>query len=90
MTGSLRGNWKGYHKIDGKLYPEMCTDTSYIPDFSVNIFSVPRALTKGFNMTSEKEILVLKKNTTILKFEESIDHGNGDGYILAVQLYAKT
>ena len=27
MTGSLRGNWKGYQKKYGKFYPVMCTDT---------------------------------------------------------------
>ena len=66
----------------------MCTDTAYIPDISVNIFSVTRALTKIFNVMSEKESLVLKKNATILKFEERLDHGNGGGYILAARLYA--
>ena len=30
--GSLQGDWKGYHKRDGKFYPVMCTDTSYILD----------------------------------------------------------
>ena len=46
------------------------------------------ALTKGFNTTSEKESFVLKKNATIVKFEERLDHMNGDGYLLAVSLYA--
>ena len=30
---------------------------------------------------------VLKKNVTILKFEERLDHGNGNGYLLAARLY---
>ena len=46
------------------------------------------ALTKGFNVTPEKESLVLKKNATIRKFEECLYHGNGDGYLLAARLYA--
>ena len=50
----LRGDCKGYHKIDGKFYPLTCTDTAYIPDLSVNVFSVTRVLTKGFNVMSEK------------------------------------
>ena len=83
---SLQGYWKGYHKIDGTFYPVTCNDTAYIPDLSVKIFSVTCAFTKGFNMTSEKEILVLQKNATTLKFEKRLDHGNGDGYLLAVRL----
>ena len=66
MMGLLRGYWKGYQKRDGKFYQVTCTNTAYIPDLSVNIFSVTRALTKGFNVKSDKESLVLKKNTTIL------------------------
>ena len=62
------------------------TDTSYIPYLSVNIFSVTCALTKEFNVTSDKEILVLKKNATILKFEESLDYGNGGGYLLPTRI----
>ena len=65
-----------------------CTGTSYIPDLGVSIFSVTRALTKGFNVTSEKEILVLKKNATTLKLEERLDYGNSEGYLLAARLHA--
>ena len=54
MTVLLRGDWKGYHKINDKFYPVTCNDTAYIPGLSVDIFSVMRALTKGFNIVSEK------------------------------------
>ena len=54
MTGLLRGKWKGYQKIYGKLYPVTCTETAYIPYLSVNIFIMKRALTKGLNVTPEK------------------------------------
>ena len=87
MTGSLRGEKKGNQKWGGKLYPVTCTDTANIPDLSVNIFSMTRALTKRFNMTLEKESLVLKKNATILKFEDRLDHGNSDSYQLEMRLY---
>ena len=46
-----------------------------------------RALTKVLKVTSEKEIIVLKKKATILKFEESLNHDNSNGYILDVRLY---
>ena len=35
----------------------------------------------------EKVNIVLKKDTTILKFEDLLDHGNGDGYLLDARLY---
>ena len=54
MTGSFWGDCKRYHRIENKFYLVMCTDTVYIPDLSVNIFSAMRASTKGFRMTSEK------------------------------------
>ena len=52
MTGQLQGDWNGYQKRDDKFYPVMCNDTVYLPDLSVNIFIVTRALTKGSNTTS--------------------------------------
>ena len=64
-----------------------CTDTSYIPDISVNIFRVTHALAKGFNLKLERESLILKKNSTILKSEERLDHGNGDDCLLAMRIY---
>ena len=48
MMGFLQGDEKGYQKIDGKLYPVMCTDTAYIPYLIINIFSVTCALTEGY------------------------------------------
>ena len=63
-------------------------DTAYIPYLSVNIFSVTRATTKGFNVTSEKETLILMKYTITLKFEERLYHWNGDGYPLVKRLYS--
>ena len=88
MMVSLRDGWKGYQKIDGKFYLVTFTDTAYIPYLSVNVFRMNRSLTKGSNMKSEKEILSLKKNATILKFEERLDHGNCDGCLLVTRLYA--
>ena len=51
MMVSLRGDLKGYQKRDGEFYPMTSTDTAYIRDLSLNIFSVMHALTKGFSVT---------------------------------------
>ena len=45
------------------------------------------ALWKGFQMTSENEKLILKKNATILNFEEHLDHGIDNRYLLAARIY---
>ena len=52
ITGPLQGDWKEYQKIDGKFYSVTCTETSYILDLSVNIFSVTHALIQRFKVTS--------------------------------------
>ena len=52
MMVLLWGDWKGFQKRDDKFYSFTCTDTAYIPDLSVKIFSVTNVLTKGFNLTS--------------------------------------
>ena len=39
-------------------------------------------------MTSEKGSLLLQKNTTILKFQYGLDHGNDDGCLLVTRNYA--
>ena len=87
MIGSLHGNWKGCQKRDGKLYQVTCTGTANILYLSVNISSITCMLTKVFNVTSDKESVVLRKNTTILKLKKRLDHGNGGGDILAMRLY---
>ena len=86
MIGSLHGNWKGCQKRDGKLYQVTCTGTANILYLSVNISSITCMLTKVFNVTSDKESLVLKKNVTTLKFEECLDHENGGGYLLVTRI----
>ena len=45
-------------------------------------------LSKGFKMTPENEKLILKKNAAILKLEECLNHGNGDGCLQVVRLYS--
>ena len=64
----------------------ICTDTAYIPDLSVYIFSVTRTLIKGFKEALKNKELIPKKNATILKFEEHLYHGNDNGYIMYARL----
>ena len=56
MAGLLPCAWNGYQKRYGKLYPVTCTDTAYMPDLSINIFSVTGELTKLLNVRLEKKV----------------------------------
>ena len=67
--GLLKGDWGGHHKIYGKFYRVMCKGAAYILCLSENIIRVTCAMTKGFNVISEKDISIIKKNATTLKFE---------------------
>ena len=40
IMGLIQVDWKGYQKIDGRLYLITCTDTFSIPVSSKNVFSV--------------------------------------------------
>ena len=51
-------------------------------------FTVMHVMRKIFNMMSDQEILKFKKSATTLIFEELLDHGNCDGYLLDSRLYA--
>ena len=66
----------------------MCNDTAYMPNLSLKLFSLMRALTRLFNVDSEKESIILRKNAIILKLEKRLDRGNEDFYLLTVMLYA--
>ena len=46
-----------------------------------------RNMIKGFNLTSQKETLVLNKDSTILILEDYLDHGNHDGYPMDTRFY---
>ena len=45
--------------------------------------------TKVFNVTSEEYFIVLKKNATIMNFQDILDHGHGSTYLLALRIYAR-
>ena len=59
--GLIWGDWKGYQRRGGIIYPVTCTDTSHIPGISINIFNMNPGMTKGFDLISEKEMITLKK-----------------------------
>ena len=64
ITGTKRGDWHGYQRHDGKLHCVMLTNTAIIPGLHANLFSVIRALQKGFQVMSEGNTPTLKETST--------------------------
>ena len=64
----------------------MYKDTSYIPGLSVNIFSNMRSM-KKIQREVRKRKSRTYENLKILKFEECLDYGNDDGYLLDTGIY---
>ena len=48
-----------------------------IPGLHENLFSVTRALQKGFKVTPEGEDLIIKKNTTKICFDKKMANNDG-------------
>ena len=70
LTGTKCGDWHRYQKRDGKLHHVTLSDTAIIPGRHTNIFSMTLSLKKGFQVTSEGEALILKKNSTDIQFDK--------------------
>ena len=49
----------------------------YIPNFSVKLFSLTAAMSKGCTISNEGRMIIVQKNDTILKFNEEIKTANG-------------
>ena len=50
-------------------------------------FSMKLELKKGFNYTSEGEVLILKKNSTKIRFVKEMANNSGKGFILTTNFY---
>ena len=46
-----------------------------------------RALQKGFQVTSEGEALILKKNSTEITFDKKMANNGGEGFLLTTKFY---
>ena len=63
LTRTKCVNWHSYHKHDRKLYHVMLSNKYVILGLQENLFRVTRGLQKGFQVTSEGDTLILKKNS---------------------------
>ena len=60
---------------------------STIIDVHPNIFSVTRELQKGYQVTSEGDTLILKKNPTEVRFDGKMTNKYGKGFLPTTNLY---
>ena len=72
LTRTNRGNWHGCQKCDRKLHCVTLTNAALIPGLHANIFNVMQALQKGFQVTSEGKTLILKNNSTEIRFYDKM------------------
>ena len=69
LPGTKNGDWHVWQKRNVKLHHVTLTNTTVIPGLHANLFSMMRALKKCFQLTSKVETLILKKNSTKIRFD---------------------
>ena len=58
-----------------------------ISGLHAHIFSVTRALQKGFKVTSKDNTLILKKNPTDIRFDKKMANKAREGFLLTEMFY---
>ena len=87
LTGTKRGEWHGWQKFNGRIYHETLKYMFIITVLHENIFSVTQELQKCFQLTSEGKTLILKKNSTEIRFGEKMANKSGKGFLLTTKFY---
>jgi len=72
---------------DGTTFDIKLLDCRYVPELWVNLFSVGKALQKGFKIGNEGMILTLTKGNLILKFDRIFT--TAKGFVVGVNLIPK-
>ena len=85
FTGTKHDKRKGYQKHDDNLHRVALSNSSVILGVHKYIFSVTRALQKGFQIMSEVEALILKKHLTTIHFDEKRANTGGEGFLLTTK-----
>ena len=86
LTGKKCGGWHGYQRRDEKIHRMTLSNTVVITGLHANIFSMTQPLQKGFQVTSEGEILIIKKNPTEIYFDEKMANKSGEGFLLTAKV----
>ena len=90
LTGTKCDNCNIWKKRDGKIHRVTLTNTAVISGLHAYIFSVTRSLEKGFQVTSEGEIPILKKKSTKICFDEKMMNKASKGFLLTTNFFNNT
>ena len=81
LTNTNHGNWHRYQKNDMNLHNVMLYDMDVIPGLHPTIFRMTWEPQKGFQVASEYEALILKKNVTDICFEKKMANNGSKGFL---------
>ena len=87
LTGKKCGDWHSCHKRGGKLHNVTLTNIAVIPGLYANIFSVTQSPQKDFHVRSEGETLLLRKNSTGIRFDKKMANKAGEGFLPTTKFY---
>ena len=68
LTEKKHSDWHIWYKRNKKLHSVTLKNTAAIPGLHANLFIMTKELQKYFQLTSEGETLILKKNSTEIRF----------------------
>ena len=87
FTRKKRRYWNSWQRRDIKLHCVTLINMSTIPGLYTTIFSLARALQRVFQVMSEDETLIYKKNPTKICFDEKMASKAGKGFLLTIKFY---
>ena len=87
ITRTKFGDWQGWQKHSKNIYHVTLINMSAIPFLNENLFSMTLSLQKGFQMTSEGETQILKKNSTKIRFYEKMANKAREIFLLTTNFY---
>ena len=87
LTGTKGGDWNRYKRREGKTHNMTLSNTDVITGLKSNLFSMTRSLQNVFQVTSESDILILKKNSTKIRFDNKMANNSVKGFLLTTKFY---
>ena len=87
FTRKKCSSWHEYQKRDRRIHHTTLSDKAIIPGPHANLFSAIQALQEGLQVTSEGKALILKKNSTKIRFVKEMANNSGKEFILTTNFY---
>ena len=77
LTGTKHGDWHSYQRREGKHHHMTSSNMFVILGLYANLFSMTRAIQKGFQVKLEGETLILGVILTDICFDEKMANKSG-------------